>query len=53
VGEYINGSQPSAISAVSSIFFGPIAARYIGISFLNGSSINFNGLPKPEASSPL
>ena len=52
MGEYINGNQPSAISAVSSTFFNPTAAKYIGISSLNGCSINFNGLPKPVVPSP-
>ena len=53
VGEYINGNQPSAISAVSSIFLGPIAAKYMGIFFLSGSSINLSGFPKPVESGPL
>src|SRR3954466_10006926 len=46
------GSQPSAISAASAAFFGPIAAREIGTSARNGRTISFSGLPRAVGRRP-
>ena len=41
------GSQPSAISAASATFFGPMAAMLIGIRSRTGWLISLSGLPRP------
>ena len=41
------GIQPSAISAASSTFFGPIAAMKIGMRSRTGWLMSLSGLPSP------
>ena len=47
---YMNGIHPSAISPVSAVFFGPIAAMKIGIRSWIGEIISFSALPGPSGS---